>query len=209
MHCFHQLYCCPQYERLVKFELAQRGDTAHLADEMIDIKPHPPYGTKAARRAAKERAAERAREREMERQRAAGANPTNFYACKWHKSNIFRAHFDWVSKIKVITTFDLCTCSTGEKGRESEWRFVGSETEHRGRFGSTRPKLLFSFRPTVTIAPLTYTLCFTYIMLGMGYPINQSEERKRLALAQTGWSAGKRMWPNCDWCYFKSDWLRG
>ena len=49
---------------------------------MIDIKPHPPYGTKAARRAAKERAAERAREREMERQRAAGANPTNFYACK-------------------------------------------------------------------------------------------------------------------------------
>ncbi|KAL9965788.1 hypothetical protein ACROYT_G029635 [Oculina patagonica] len=75
-----QLYCCPQYERLVKFELAQRSDTAHLVDEMIDIKPHPPYGTKAARRAAKERAAERAREREMERQRAAGANPTNFYA---------------------------------------------------------------------------------------------------------------------------------
>lgn len=75
-----QLYCCPQYERFVKFELAQRSDAAHLADEMIDIKPHPPYGTKAARRAAKERAAERAREREMERQRAAGANPTNFYA---------------------------------------------------------------------------------------------------------------------------------
>lgn len=75
-----QLYCCPQYERFIKFELAQRSDTAHLADEMIDIKPHPPYGTKAARRAAKERAAERAREREMERQRAAGANPTNFYA---------------------------------------------------------------------------------------------------------------------------------
>lgn len=74
-----QLYCCPQYERLIKFELAQRTDKAHLVDEMIDIKPHPPYGTKAARRAAKERAAERAREREMERQRAAGANPTNFY----------------------------------------------------------------------------------------------------------------------------------
>ena len=52
---------------------------------MIDIKPHPPYGTKAARRAAKERAAERAREREMERQRAAGANPTNFYACKCYR----------------------------------------------------------------------------------------------------------------------------
>lgn len=82
---FLQLYCCPQYERLIKFELAQRTDKAHLVDEMIDIKPHPPYGTKAARRAAKERAAERAREREMERQRAAGANPTNFYACKCHR----------------------------------------------------------------------------------------------------------------------------
>jgi hypothetical protein len=34
---------------------------------------------------AAERAAERAREREMERQRAAGANPTNFYACKSHR----------------------------------------------------------------------------------------------------------------------------
>ena len=64
---------------------------------MIDIKPHPPYGTKAARRAAKERAAERAREREMERQRAAGANPTNFYACKCHKSNILRVRFDLAS----------------------------------------------------------------------------------------------------------------
>ena len=66
----------------MKFELAMRNDKAHLTDEVIDIKPHPPYGTKAARRAAKERAAERAREREMERQRAAGANPTNFYACE-------------------------------------------------------------------------------------------------------------------------------
>ena len=123
---FHQLYCCPQYERLVKFELAQRGDTAHLADEMIDIKPHPPYGTKAARRAAKERAAERAREREMERQRAAGANPTNFYACKWQKSNFLERILIECrqSKTKVVTTFDLCTCSIGEKGRESERRFV-------------------------------------------------------------------------------------
>jgi len=67
--------------------LAQRTDKAHLVDEMIDIKPHPPYGTKAARRAAKERAAERAREREMERQRAVGANPTNFYACKCYRIN--------------------------------------------------------------------------------------------------------------------------
>ena len=81
--CLFQLYCCPQYERFIKFELAQRGDEAHLVDKLIDIKPHPPYGTKAARRAAKERAAERAREREMERQKAAGANPTNFYSCEW------------------------------------------------------------------------------------------------------------------------------
>ena len=28
------------------------------------------------------------------------------------------------SKTKVITTFDLCTCSIGEKGRESERLFV-------------------------------------------------------------------------------------
>ncbi|EDO33633.1 predicted protein [Nematostella vectensis] len=74
-----QLFCCPQYERFIKFELTHRGDESHIRDELIDIKPHPPYGTKAARRAAKERAAERAREREMERQKAAG-NPTNFYA---------------------------------------------------------------------------------------------------------------------------------
>lgn len=76
-----QLYCCPKYEEFLKAELAHRGsDATFVRDEMIDIKPHPPYGTKAARKAAKERAAERAREREMERQKAAGVNPTNFYA---------------------------------------------------------------------------------------------------------------------------------
>ena len=57
------------------------------------------------------------------------------------------------SKTKVITTFDLCTCSIGEKGRESEWRSVGSETERRGRFGSTRPKLLSFFRPPLISHP--------------------------------------------------------
>ncbi len=31
----------------------------NVKDEVIDIKPHAPYGTKAARKAAKERAAER------------------------------------------------------------------------------------------------------------------------------------------------------
>ena len=55
------------------------------------------------------------------------------------------------SKTKVITTFDLCTCSIGEKGRESDWRFVSGRAEHRESFGSTRPKLLFSFRPAVTL----------------------------------------------------------
>ena len=55
------------------------------------------------------------------------------------------------SKTKVITTFDLCTCSIGEKGRESDWRFVSGGAEHRERFGSTRPKLLFSFHPAVTL----------------------------------------------------------
>ena len=81
--CFtSKLFCCVEYERFIKFEISQRGDTSHVRDELIDIKPHPPYGTKAARKAAKERAAERARQREMERQKVAGANATNFYACK-------------------------------------------------------------------------------------------------------------------------------
>ena len=76
-----QLYCCPRYEQFVKAELFHRSnDAAIVKDEMIDIKPHPPYGTKAARKAAKERAAERAREREMEKQKTAGSNPMNFYA---------------------------------------------------------------------------------------------------------------------------------
>ena len=57
------------------------------------------------------------------------------------------------SKTKVITTFDPCTCSTGEKGRESSRRFVSSGTEHRGRFGSTRPKLLSFFRPPLISHP--------------------------------------------------------
>ena len=88
------------------------------------------------------------------------------------------------SKTKVITTFDLCTCSIGEKGRQSERRCLSSGTEHRGRFGSTRPKLLPFFSPAVNILPFTYALCFTHIMPRMGYHISQSEERKRVALTQ-------------------------
>ena len=57
------------------------------------------------------------------------------------------------SKTKVITAFDLCTCSTGEKGRESDWRFVSGGAEHRERFGSTRPKLLSFFRPPLISHP--------------------------------------------------------
>ena len=34
-------------------------DTRGAGNEVIDIKPHAPYGSKAARKAAKERAAER------------------------------------------------------------------------------------------------------------------------------------------------------
>ena len=78
---FLQLYGCPRYEQFVKAEFFnRRNDAAIVKEEMIDIKPHPPYGTKAARKAAKERAAERAREREMEKQKTAGSNPMNFYA---------------------------------------------------------------------------------------------------------------------------------
>ncbi|XP_031554986.1 uncharacterized protein LOC116291893 [Actinia tenebrosa] len=76
------LFCCSQYKNYIKLELA--NNKSFMRDELIDIKPHPPFGTKAARKAAKERAAERARQREMDRQKAAGASAAanqNFYAC--------------------------------------------------------------------------------------------------------------------------------
>ncbi|XP_077987365.1 uncharacterized protein LOC144441971 isoform X2 [Glandiceps talaboti] len=75
-----QLYCCEDYRQFAEFTLTNGPEASYPTDEKIDIAPHPPYGSKQARRAAKERAAQRMREREMARQRMAGANQANFYA---------------------------------------------------------------------------------------------------------------------------------
>ena len=80
------------------------------------------------------------------------------------------------SKTKVITTFDLCTCSIGEKGRESEWRSVGSETERRGRFGSTRPKLLSFFRPPLISHPSL--MHFVLLIWCQGWAIASVNQKK-------------------------------
>ena len=78
-----QLYCCKDYQELVEYTMENTPLSQHPSDDLIDIAPHAPYGSKQARRAAKERAAQRMREREMARQRAAGSNQANFYACKF------------------------------------------------------------------------------------------------------------------------------
>ncbi|XP_038049942.1 glutamate-rich protein 6-like isoform X2 [Patiria miniata] len=75
-----EIYCCEDYQQLVEFTLTHSPEDKYPVDELIDIQPHAPYGSKQARRAAKERAAARMRDREMARQRAAGANQANFYA---------------------------------------------------------------------------------------------------------------------------------
>ncbi|XP_070539412.1 uncharacterized protein [Ptychodera flava] len=77
---FYELYCCEDYHQFAEYTIRNGPEGSYPVDEKIDIAPHPPYGSKQARRAAKERAAQRMREREMARQRAAGANQANFYA---------------------------------------------------------------------------------------------------------------------------------
>ncbi|XP_064638839.1 uncharacterized protein LOC135494629 isoform X2 [Lineus longissimus] len=80
------LYCCDKYREFVHFTLTHPLNDQLKEDKEIDIAPHPPHGSKLARRAAKERAAQRMREREMQRQQAAaaamstGAAPTNFFS---------------------------------------------------------------------------------------------------------------------------------
>eukprot|EP00795_Rhopilema_esculentum_P016667 gene16667-8105_t len=74
----NQLFCCSEYEEFVKLYITY-VDKKKVEDEVIDIKPHAPYGTKAARKAAKERAAERMREKEMEKQKAVTAQ-ANFFS---------------------------------------------------------------------------------------------------------------------------------
>lgn len=56
---FQAKLTCPVYEEHIKQQNAHKEDGGFIKDEIIDIRPHPPFGTKAARKAAKERAAER------------------------------------------------------------------------------------------------------------------------------------------------------
>lgn len=54
-----ELYCCDDYREFVQFMITHPLHEKYTADKMIDIAPHPPHGSKQARRAAKERAAQR------------------------------------------------------------------------------------------------------------------------------------------------------
>jgi len=73
-----ELFCCEQYEEFVKLYITYQSKN-YPGQEIIDINPHAPYGSKAARKAAKERAAERMREKELEKQKAATAQ-ANFFS---------------------------------------------------------------------------------------------------------------------------------
>ena len=57
-----ELYCCTEYSEFVHFMISHPLHEQHQADKKIDVKPHPPYGSKQARRMAKERAAQRYRQ---------------------------------------------------------------------------------------------------------------------------------------------------
>jgi len=74
------LYCCEDYYwHLVNKDRMQRRDSFYIEGEVmevkkIDVSPHAPFGSKAARKVAKDRASERVRERELERVRPTGGN---------------------------------------------------------------------------------------------------------------------------------------
>ena len=53
-----ELYCCDDYRHFLQYLLTNKPPEAE-ENKLIDISPHPPYGSKQARRAAKERAAQR------------------------------------------------------------------------------------------------------------------------------------------------------
>lgn len=50
---------CPVYHEHLKQQIVHKEDDDFVKDEIIDVRPHPPFGTKAARKEAKERAAAR------------------------------------------------------------------------------------------------------------------------------------------------------
>ncbi|KAI0210920.1 Glutamate-rich protein 6 [Lamellibrachia satsuma] len=80
------IYCCEQYKELINAMMNHPAALKPKSESKISIAPHPPYGSKQARKVAKERAAQRLRERELARQQAsfptgqgAGGGLSSFY----------------------------------------------------------------------------------------------------------------------------------
>ena len=53
------LFCCDEYKRHLYAALTHPATIGYYGDTKIDTAPHPPYGSKHARKVAKERAAQR------------------------------------------------------------------------------------------------------------------------------------------------------
>ncbi|XP_043558684.1 glutamate-rich protein 6-like [Chiloscyllium plagiosum] len=65
---FETLFCCKQYRDLFEFLLKEEDEMRlKVAQQMIDISPHLPFGSVQEREQAKEKAAMRLRDREMEK----------------------------------------------------------------------------------------------------------------------------------------------
>ena len=54
-----ELFCCDRYRDFVQATLTHPLNQEFYADKPINVSPHPPHGSKLARKAAKERAAAR------------------------------------------------------------------------------------------------------------------------------------------------------
>lgn len=79
-----KLYCCDDYREFIQFATSatlRMEEEAQKASKIINVKVHPHFGSKQARRAAKERAVERMRQRELQRrQQDALGSQANFYS---------------------------------------------------------------------------------------------------------------------------------
>jgi len=72
-------YCCASFKYFINlFLVNQADDETDVEDEIIDVRPNAPYGSKKHRKAARERAADRQRERELEKQKAAAQQANLF-----------------------------------------------------------------------------------------------------------------------------------
>ncbi|XP_071508726.1 uncharacterized protein [Diadema antillarum] len=139
-----ELYCCKGYQELVEYTMENTPLSQHPSDEMIDIAPHAPYGSKQARRAAKERAAERMREREMARQRAAGANQANFYALQAHRIEFM----DGVARQMKTINYSLAS----QKCLDEGWTVRPPSPEEE----DGNNKLVFVPEPTTPQLPIVF-----------------------------------------------------